>query len=159
MSPPPVRARSLRPIVPPAVRPRVTVTSLDTATGLPLTRTLDQASEVAFEHCRPIRRIPHYIGQHHTPGWFWSATTRTLLGYESYLESQWLTLYDFDQDVIGISTQSLILDGLGVGEVWAHTPDIFCRRADGTAMLVDVKNPRLLDHPDVLVQTRRTLEA
>ncbi|CAM5626201.1 TnsA-like heteromeric transposase endonuclease subunit [Streptomyces diastaticus] len=159
MSPPSARTRPLRRIVPSSAQVRLTVTSLDAGTDIPVTRTLDQAAEVAFEHCPPIRRIPHYIGQKHTPGWFWSATTSTLLGYESYLESQWLTLYDFDKDIVGISTQSLIFDGVGVGEVWEHTPDVFCRRSDGTALLVDVKNPRLLGHPDVLLQARRTREA
>ncbi|WP_234042274.1 TnsA-like heteromeric transposase endonuclease subunit [Streptomyces marianii] len=159
MSPAPGRTRTLRRLPTQTARPRLTVTSLDPETELPVTRTLDQAAEVAFESCPPIRRIPHYIGQKHTPGWFWSATTGTLLGYESYLESQWLTLYDFDPVITGISTQSLILDGVGVGEVWEHTPDIFCRRSDGTALLVDVKNPRLLDHPDVLLQAERTLAA
>ncbi|MDR3083866.1 MAG: hypothetical protein LBV60_23615 [Streptomyces sp.] len=59
MSPPPARTRSLRRIAILDARLRLTVTSLDAATGAPVTRTLDQAGEVAFEHCPPIRRICH----------------------------------------------------------------------------------------------------
>jgi hypothetical protein len=140
-------------------RQRITVTYLAPGTGTAHTRGLQTAAEVPFEHCLPIRRIPSHVGQKHTPGWFYCATTGTLLGYESYLESQWLTLFDFERDVIGISTQALIFDGVGVGETWEHTPDIFCRLADGTARLVDVKNPRRLGDRDVLLQAERTRTA
>ncbi|MEV4921629.1 TnsA-like heteromeric transposase endonuclease subunit [Streptomyces roseoverticillatus] len=149
------RPRSRRSVVS-AGRERLTITYLDPATNEARTCGLDQAAGAPVERCLPIRRIPSYIGQKHTPGWFYSATTGTLLGFESHLESQWLTLFDHEHDVVGIATQALIIDGVGVGEVWAHTPDIFCRLADGTARLVDVKNPRRLGDDDVQQQADRT---
>ncbi|MFD4393765.1 TnsA-like heteromeric transposase endonuclease subunit [Kitasatospora sp. NPDC058478] len=150
-----IHPRSRRTVVQ-GVGPRLAVTYLQPGTGRPTTSALTDAWDVAFEQCLPIRRIPSHIGQRHTPGWFWSATTSTLLGYESYLESQWLTLFDFEHEVVGLSTQPMIFDGVDVGEVWEHTPDIFCRLADGTARLVDVKNPRRINDEDVQLQAERT---
>jgi hypothetical protein len=39
---------------------------------------------------------------------------------------------------------------------WRHVPDIFARRSDGSALLVDVKNPARLDDEPVRLQASRT---
>ncbi|GAA1264567.1 TnsA-like heteromeric transposase endonuclease subunit [Saccharothrix xinjiangensis] len=120
---------------------------------------LAQARDVAFEHCPPARVIPHYIGSRHTPGDYWSATTGRLVGYESWLESKWMTLLDFDPDVTAFVGQPLTFDGVDTDGPWTHTPDLFARRVDGSVLLLDVKNPGKLDHLDVQRQARRTRAA
>ncbi|WET81613.1 hypothetical protein P3102_10545 [Amycolatopsis sp. QT-25] len=47
---------------------------------------LTEAWSVAFEDCAPVRGFRSYKGQHHFNGRWWTATTDTLVGYESWLE-------------------------------------------------------------------------
>ncbi|MDL4813147.1 TnsA-like heteromeric transposase endonuclease subunit [Actinomadura opuntiae] len=116
-------------------------------------------NQVPFEDVPAIRGIPSYHGQRHTPGKYWAATTSDLIAYESYLESQHLTMLDFDDGVVNLSSQALRFDGADAGGDWWHVPDIFARMADGSALVVDVKNPRHLDRPEVVLQARRTAAA
>jgi hypothetical protein len=46
-------------------------------------------------------------GQRHYVGRWWTATTGTLVGYESRLERDGLVLLDFDPDVVGIASVSV----------------------------------------------------
>ncbi|MEU4234963.1 hypothetical protein AB0F17_62725 [Nonomuraea sp. NPDC026600] len=64
---------------------------------------LEVAAEVAFENCGAIRRIPHRADQAHTPSTHWSSTTNRMIECESYLESVWMTMLDFDPEVTGFS--------------------------------------------------------
>jgi acetyl-CoA C-acetyltransferase len=59
---------------------------------------------VPFEACRPVRDFPSYKGQRHYSGRWWTATTGTLVGYESWMERDQLALLDFDPDVVGIAS-------------------------------------------------------
>jgi hypothetical protein len=136
---------------------RLHITYLDAA-GVEHLATIAEAAPVAFEECLPVRRIPSYRNSKHTPGRYWSATNGGLVEYESYLESKWMTLLDFDPQVVAFAGQPLRFDGVDTDGVWAHTPDIFARLADGTGRLVDVKNPEHLNRPDVLTQARRSAE-
>src|SRR6266540_1428463 len=61
---------------------------------------LAEAVAVRFEDVRMARIIPAYRNQGHTPGRYWSATTGELVEYESFLESKWPTLLDFDPHVV-----------------------------------------------------------
>lgn len=115
-----------------------------------------EAGEVAFERCPPVRQIPHYKGSKHTPGRFWSATTGDLVAYESFLESKWMTMLDFDPAVVAFCGQPFEITGVDVGDVWVHTPDLFVRLAGGSGRVIDVKNPRHLHRPDVVLQAQRT---
>ncbi len=117
---------------------------------------LHAAADIAFENAALARTIPEYIGQRHTPGDYWSATTGSLISYESWLESKWMTLLDFDLDITAYSSQPLTFHGVDAAGSWSHTPDIFARRRDGSVLLLDVKNPRTAGHLDVLTQARRT---
>jgi hypothetical protein len=119
----------------------------------------DDAVSVDFERGRPVRAIPSYRGQAHTPGRYWAATSKVLLEYESFLECQWLTLLDFDPSVMALATQILELHGRDGDGSWRHVPDIWVRRADGSVHVVDVKNPRHLDRQDVRRQAARTQAA
>jgi hypothetical protein len=147
--------RTLRPVV--HAGPRLQITYVDPA-GVERLATIAEAAAMAFEECLPVRRIPRYRNSKHTPGRYWSATTGGLVEFESYLESKWMTLLDFDTQVVAFAGQPMRFDGVDTGGVWAHTPDIFARLADGTGRLIDVKNPEHLARPDVLTQARRSGE-
>lgn len=116
---------------------------------------LDEAKEVDFEHTRPVRGFTYSSSQWHTPGWYWCATTESMLAYESWLERNWLVICDRDPDIVAISTQPMEVDAHTDGH-WQHYPDFFTRHADGHGELVDVKHPSKLDEPDVITQARRT---
>ena len=52
-----------------------------------------------------MRGFPSYKGQRNRVGRWWTATTGSLVGYESWLERDLLMLLDFDPDVVGIAAQ------------------------------------------------------
>lgn len=116
----------------------------------------DHAASVLFEDALPIRDIPSYAGQRHTPGHYWSATTGLMMGYESYLESKWMKLLDFDPDVAAFSAQPFTIEARDAEGSWEHTPDLFVRRRDGSALLLDVKDDNRMAVPAVALQARRT---
>lgn len=116
------------------------------------------AAAVAFEDAHPIRDIPAYRGQRHTPGRYWCATTADLLAYESRLEAQWMTLLDFDPDAVALSAQPMLIDAVDTTGAWKHVPDLFARLADGGVRLVDAKHPDQHHQPDVVLQARRTAQ-
>lgn len=53
---------------------------------------LTAALSVPFASCRPVREFASYKGQRHLSGQWWTATTGTLVGYESWLERDRLLL-------------------------------------------------------------------
>jgi hypothetical protein len=65
---------------------------------------LTEAWSVPFESCLPVRRFPSYKGQCHYIGQWWTATTGTLVGFESWLERDRLMLLDFDPDTVGLAS-------------------------------------------------------
>ncbi|MFJ4912895.1 TnsA-like heteromeric transposase endonuclease subunit [Streptomyces sp. NPDC088726] len=140
----PTRPRTLRPVRP--VRDRTDIRYCDpggTEHLIPASR----AAGVAFEDALPAREIPSYAGQHHTPGHYWSATTDRMVGYESYLESKWMKLLDFNPNVGAFSAQPFTIDAQDTAGEWQHTPDLFVRRRDGTVLLLDVKNDARMQVP------------
>jgi hypothetical protein len=118
--------------------------------------TLEKAKGVAFERCRMARDIPSHRGQAHTPGRYWAATMKSLVEYESYLECKWFMMLDFDLHVVEFASQPLVFDGVDGRGQRRHTPDVFARRSDGSAWLLDVKNPERLDRAEVRLQAERT---
>lgn len=120
---------------------------------------LAEAFEVEFEDGQMVRSIPHYRGSGHTPGRYWSATNGDLVFYESFLESKWMTLLDFDPRVVRFASQPFQLLHRDVGLVTKHVPDLFVRYSDSSAEVIDVKNPERLDDQNVLAQAERTAEA
>jgi hypothetical protein len=103
---------------------------------LPLT----EAWSVPFESCLPVRGFPSYKGQRHHAGRWWTATTGTLVGYESWLERDRLILLDFDPEVVGIASQPFWLSWTTAEDrPRSHAPDYFARRADGSALVLDVR--------------------
>ncbi|MFI5803728.1 TnsA-like heteromeric transposase endonuclease subunit [Streptomyces sp. NPDC051561] len=114
------------------------------------------AAHVRFEDALPARDIPSRVGQRHTPGKLWSSTTGRMVGYESHLESKWMKLFDFDFEVVSFSAQPFTIDAVDGHGKWKHTPDLFARRRDGSALLLDVKADDRLAVPAVAQQAQRT---
>jgi hypothetical protein len=91
---------------------------------LPLLNTVP----VAFESCQPVREFPSFKSQRHYPGQWWTATTGTLIGYESWLERDTLIGLDFDADVVGLSSQPFWLFWTDAsGKPRSHAPDYFAQ--------------------------------
>jgi hypothetical protein len=128
------------------------------ASGVECDVGLEEAAAVPFEDGRMVRKIPSYRGQKHAPGRYWSASTGELVEYESHLECRWMTLLDFDRHVVAFVSQPLRLEAVDGQGHWRHTPDVFARRDDGSVWLLDVKDPRRIDKPDVQLQKVRTGE-
>ncbi|MDU0314113.1 TnsA-like heteromeric transposase endonuclease subunit [Phycicoccus sp. M110.8] len=103
---------------------------------------------------RAIRSISQHRGVTHTTSNYCSSTDRASLACESWLEARWLRLLDHDPDVVAIRTQPLILTGTDVDGQFSHTPDVLARVRGGSARLIDVKNPTVVRHPDVLRRAR-----
>uniref|UniRef100_UPI003F494E4B TnsA-like heteromeric transposase endonuclease subunit n=1 Tax=Amycolatopsis sp. CA-096443 TaxID=3239919 RepID=UPI003F494E4B len=98
------------------------------------------AWSVPFESCRPVREFPSYKGQRHLSGRWWTATTGSLVGYESWLERDTLIVLDFDPDVVGIASQPFWLFWTTAeGKPRSHAPDYFARLADGSARVIDCR--------------------
>ncbi|MCP2356780.1 hypothetical protein HD597_003800 [Nonomuraea thailandensis] len=116
---------------------------------------LEVAAEVAFENCGAIRRIPHRVDQAHTPSTHWSSTTNRMIECESYLESVWMTMLDFDPEVTGFAGQPMQLSGVDNRGAWKATPDLFVRRVDGSATVMEVKNPGRLNDAKVRTTAER----
>ncbi|MGR6924377.1 TnsA-like heteromeric transposase endonuclease subunit [[Actinomadura] parvosata] len=100
---------------------------------------LASVSRVAFETAQPVRRFSSYRGQRHYTGWYWAATTRSLVGFESWLERDRAMLLDADRRVVGLSSQPFRLTWPGERRRISHTPDYFARLNDGRALVVDVR--------------------
>jgi len=101
---------------------------------------LIDAWSVPFEECMPVRGFPSYKGQRNHVGRWWTATTRSLVGYESWLERDWLMLLDFDPDVVGIAAQPFwLLWTTPEGKPCSHAPDYFARSAGGAALVMDCR--------------------
>ncbi len=101
---------------------------------------LAACAEVRFEDGMPVRRFRWSRGQRHLPGFWWSSTTGTHLGYESWLERDHVMLLDFDPETVAIAVQPFWLSWTGArGERRRHAPDLFARMADDTAVVIDVR--------------------
>ncbi len=88
----------------------------------------------------PVREFRWARGQRHMPGLWWSATTGSHVGYESWLERDHVMLLDFDPEVAAIASQPFWLRWRdGAGRSRRHAPDLFARMTDGSAVVIDVR--------------------
>ena len=76
-----------------------------------VTTTLAKVDGAAVVRGRPVRAFPTYKGQRNYPGWLWTATTSSLIGYESLLERDRVWLADFDPSVRWIASQPFWVSG------------------------------------------------
>jgi hypothetical protein len=101
---------------------------------------LVDAWAVRLEDCLPVRGFASYKGQRNHVGRWWTATTAAHIGYESWLERDWLVALDFDADVIGIAGQPFWLWWTtSQCKARSHAPDYFARCADGGARVLDCR--------------------
>jgi hypothetical protein len=111
---------------------------------------------------KPARSLPTYRGQRNYPGLLWTATTQSLIGYESLLERDRLWLADFDPAVRWIASQPFWVSGRDGHVIRRHVPDFMLESAERTYTVVDVKPAGLVDEPavaEVLAWTGRLCAA
>jgi hypothetical protein len=95
---------------------------------------------LAPELFRPVREFRWTRGQRHLPGLWWSVTTGSHVGYESWLERDHVLLLDFDPQVAAIAAQPFWLRWRDdAGRSRRHAPDLFARMADGSGVVIDVR--------------------
>jgi hypothetical protein len=116
------------------------------------------AVTVAFEHVTPVRQFPSYRGQRNFSGLWWSATMATLVGYESWLERDWLMAFDASPDVVGVASQPFWLSWCADPNIKQHAPDFFLRCADGGVVVVDVRADERVGDDDRVVFERTAME-
>jgi hypothetical protein len=93
-----------------------------------------------FEEALPARPFRFGKGLRSFAGWWYFATTAAHVGFESWLERDHLMLMDFDPDVVAVASQPFWLRWSdGKGRSRRHAPDFFARKADGTAVVTDVR--------------------
>ncbi|WP_373865095.1 TnsA-like heteromeric transposase endonuclease subunit [Streptomyces rishiriensis] len=101
-----------------------------------------------FEDVAPVRPFRWSQGERHFAGWYWAATTGQHVGFESWLERDRLVLMDFDPKVVGIASQPFWLHWHDGERERRHAPDYFVRRADGSAVVVDVRADERIEPKD-----------
>lgn len=109
------------------------------------TVSLEDASSVAFEQARMIRQLPAYRRQRHFPGWLWTATTKSHIAYESWLERHHVLEVDRDPAVVGIASQALAMAWPARRGWRHHVPDLFCRTYTGAGVVIDCRPARKAD--------------
>ncbi|GGR80488.1 hypothetical protein GCM10010269_19530 [Streptomyces humidus] len=100
---------------------------------------LGQGWTTQFEAVEPVRDFRWAKGVESFAGWYYCATARDHVGYESWLERDHLILMDRDPQVVGISSQPFWLHWHNGTRRRRHAPDYFVRLADGRGRVVDVR--------------------
>lgn len=116
---------------------------------------------VRFEAAPPVRGFRWNKGDRSFPGWYYSVTTGTHVGYESWLERDHLIQLDFAPEVVGIASQPFWLHWHDGERKRRHAPDYFVRLADGRARVVDVRAENQVDErtAEVFAATSRACSA
>lgn len=102
--------------------------------------TLADVEVVAVAGGSPVREFSWRPRQGNYPGWLWTSTTGTLVGYESLLERDRVLQADFDVDVNGIASQPFGLSGLDDGVRRRHAPNYLLTCRDGWVVVVETSN-------------------
>jgi hypothetical protein len=98
----------------------------------------------------PVREFRRYKGRRHYSGWYWSATMRRMVVYESRLELARILLADHDPEVAAIAAQPFQLVGEDRGRARRHVPDLLLVGRDGGVTVVDVKAASRIDDPEIV---------
>ncbi|MFG2525619.1 TnsA-like heteromeric transposase endonuclease subunit [Streptomyces sp. NPDC048527] len=98
-----------------------------------------------FEHASPARKYTAFKGQKNFTGEYWAAASRSLVGYESWVERDAVMALDFNPAVVAMASQPFRLAWMDGVRDREHTPDYFARLADGTGVVVDVRPQNLVD--------------
>ena len=111
---------------------------IDPAGALVQQRWEQAAGQVRFEDLGPVSAFPVVPGKRWGPGWWWSATTRRHVAHGSAAMLAQVMLLDRDHSVTGLAGRPVRLLWRGPdGAVASWVPQLFARRADGTAVLMD----------------------
>jgi hypothetical protein len=116
--------------------------------------TVAEADVTALAQGWPVREFAWHPHQGNYPGWLWTATTGSFVGYESLLERDRVLLADFDPAVVGIVSQPFWVSGPDEacgGAARRHAPDYLLSLRDGCQVVVDVKPAAMCDKPEVAV--------
>jgi hypothetical protein len=93
-----------------------------------------------FGEAKAFRKPPAYRGQRNFPGWWWSATTRSHVLYESWLERHHVVEADRDARVVAILGQPFELTwSAGNKKQDRHVPDLFCGMLEGRLVVTDCR--------------------
>ncbi|HZG03185.1 MAG TPA: TnsA-like heteromeric transposase endonuclease subunit [Streptomyces sp.] len=87
----------------------------------------------------PVRDFRWAKGVESFAGWYYCATSRDRVGYESWLERDHLILMDRDPQVVGLASRPFWLHWHDGTRRRRHAPDYFVRLADGRGRVVDVR--------------------
>ena len=101
-----------------------------------------------FEDEDPVRGAPSFRGQWSKPGRYWMSRTGRHVPYESRFEMQHLKLLDHDPDVVSVAWQPFRVHFGRDQAPYTHVPDLFVRRSDNTASVIDVKGALAADRED-----------
>ncbi|ESQ02687.1 hypothetical protein B590_27084 [Streptomyces sp. PVA_94-07] len=107
--------------------------------GTLVRRSLGSSWDTPFEGVDPVREFSWHKGGRGFAGWYYSATLRDHVGYESWLERDRLILLDRDPQVVAIASQPFLLHWHDGTRKRRHAPDYFVRLSDGRARVVDVR--------------------
>ncbi|MFJ9822652.1 TnsA-like heteromeric transposase endonuclease subunit [Streptomyces sp. NPDC101151] len=111
-------------------------------------RPLLDCATARFEDVAAVRPFRWSRGEGYFSGWYWASTTGRHVGFESWLERDRLVLMDFDPGVVGIASQPFWLHWHDGERERRHAPDYFVRRADGSAVVVDVRPDERIEPRD-----------
>ncbi|TKA04856.1 TnsA-like heteromeric transposase endonuclease subunit [Actinacidiphila oryziradicis] len=114
-----------------------------------------------FEQASPVRSFVGFKGQKNFTGEYWAATSRSPVGYESWVERDAAMALDFDPVVVALASQPFRLAWSDGDRDREHTPDYFARLVDGTGVVVDVRPEDLVDEAtaEVFAFTAKVCEA
>ncbi|SDQ95928.1 TnsA endonuclease N terminal [Tsukamurella pulmonis] len=135
-APQPLAARDDR--LPAAVSGSVTVTYMSIA-GVVQRDSLAVFAAMDAVNLLSVRKPRSFKGQRNFTGEWWSSTMGDHVVFESWVERDWLMLFDQNPDVIEIVSQPLTLELSVGGRTRSHTPDVLVRRRDGSTAVVDVR--------------------
>jgi hypothetical protein len=107
--------------------------------GVECCRPLPLVWDVPFERMCPVREFVSYQGQSNFPGLWWFSRAGDHVGYESWLERDWVMMLDADPDVVSVASQPFWLSWQMDERAVRHAPDLFARRSDGTGVVIDVR--------------------
>lgn len=118
--------------------------------------------DVPFERAVAVRRFASHRGQRSFSGLWYFASSGVHIGYESWLERDWLMALDADPEVVAVASQPFWLCWDGEDErALRHAPDFFVRRCEGTAVVLDVRADDRIGPDDAVkfAATARACEA
>jgi hypothetical protein len=98
---------------------------------------LAQCWNEPFELASPVRSFAAFKGQKNFTGGYWAATSRSQVGYESWVERDAAMALDFDPAVVALASQPFRIAWSDGDRDREHTPDYFVRLMDGTGVVVE----------------------